>query len=131
MPCNASYARLFLEIFRMYYNLICIFICTPICTKKFILAKSGCYRWLELIKDYDHGINYHPRKANVVADALSRKKYCNATFIKRIRPELHREIRYLNPAIVNDAIVAVEVKPTFEAEIQKWQLEDAKLKEIR
>jgi hypothetical protein len=25
-------------------------------------------RWLELIKDYDLGINYHPGKANVVAD---------------------------------------------------------------
>jgi ribonuclease HI len=41
-------------------------------------------QWLELIKDYDLGINYHPEKANVVADALSRKKYCNATFAKRI-----------------------------------------------
>jgi hypothetical protein len=29
-------------------------------------------RWLELIKDYNHTIQYHPRKANVVADALSR-----------------------------------------------------------
>jgi hypothetical protein len=28
-------------------------------------------RWLELIKDYDLGINYHRGKANVVADALS------------------------------------------------------------
>jgi hypothetical protein len=27
----------------MYYKLICIFICTPIWTKKFILVKSGCY----------------------------------------------------------------------------------------
>jgi hypothetical protein len=30
--------------------------------------------WLELIKDYDLSIHYHPRKANVVADALSRSK---------------------------------------------------------
>ena len=30
-------------------------------------------RWLELFKDYDCIIDYHPRKANVVADALSRK----------------------------------------------------------
>ena len=30
-------------------------------------------RWLELLKDYDCMINYHPGKVNVVADALSRK----------------------------------------------------------
>ena len=30
-------------------------------------------RWLELFKDYDYIIDYHPEKANVVADALSRK----------------------------------------------------------
>jgi hypothetical protein len=34
-------------------------------------------RWLELIKDYDLEVHYHPRKANVVADALSRKSQCN------------------------------------------------------
>ncbi|WVZ89760.1 LOW QUALITY PROTEIN: hypothetical protein U9M48_036125 [Paspalum notatum var. saurae] len=34
-------------------------------------------RWLELIKDYDLEIHYHPGKANVVADALSRKSYVN------------------------------------------------------
>jgi hypothetical protein len=33
----------FWKVFHKYYNLICIFICTPICTKILILAKSGCY----------------------------------------------------------------------------------------
>jgi hypothetical protein len=32
-------------------------------------------RWLELIKDYDLGINYHPEKANVVANALSQRSH--------------------------------------------------------
>jgi hypothetical protein len=34
-------------------------------------------RWLKLIKDYDLEVHYHPGKANVVADALSRKSQCN------------------------------------------------------
>jgi hypothetical protein len=75
--------------------------------------------WLELIKDYDLGINYHPGKANVVADELSRKKYCNATFAKSIQPELNKKIKYLNLAIVNDTIVAMEVEPTLDTEIRK------------
>ena len=34
-------------------------------------------RWLELIKDFNLEVHYHPGKANVVADALSRKVHCN------------------------------------------------------
>jgi hypothetical protein len=70
-----------------------------------------------LIKDYDLEINYHPGKANVVADTLSRKRYCNATFARRIPPELRREIEYLNLGMVNEATVTMEVEPTLEAEI--------------
>nr|GEU52197.1 putative reverse transcriptase domain-containing protein [Tanacetum cinerariifolium] len=32
------------------------------------------HRWLKFLSDYDCDIRYHPRKANVVADALSRKE---------------------------------------------------------
>jgi hypothetical protein len=35
------------------------------------------WRWLELIKDYKLEVHYHPCKANVVADALSRKHWSN------------------------------------------------------
>jgi hypothetical protein len=34
-------------------------------------------RWLELIKDYELEVHYHPRKANIVADTLSHKAHCN------------------------------------------------------
>ena len=50
---------------------------------KYIFTQSelnlGQRRWLELIKDYDLEIHYHPGKANVVADALSRKANYNCT----------------------------------------------------
>ena len=47
-------------------------------------------RWLELVKDYDCEILYHPSKANVVADALSRKVSHSATLITEQVP-LHRD----------------------------------------
>jgi hypothetical protein len=46
---------------------------------KYIFTQSNLNlrqrRWLELIKDYDLGINYHPGKANVVADALRQRSH--------------------------------------------------------
>ncbi|WVZ98519.1 hypothetical protein U9M48_043949, partial [Paspalum notatum var. saurae] len=57
-------------------------------------------RWLELIKDYDLEIHYHPGKANVVADALSRKAHCN--FIEA-RPNVVPKDMELRKKILDEA----------------------------
>jgi hypothetical protein len=48
-----------------------------------------------------------------------------------MRPELCREIRYFNQAMVNEIAMAIEVEPMLESEIRKAQLKDEKLREIR
>ncbi|KAL4023009.1 hypothetical protein IC575_016756 [Cucumis melo] len=50
-------------------------------------------RWLELIKDYNCTIEYHPGKANVVADALSRKSRLPKSALCGIRVALLNELR--------------------------------------
>jgi hypothetical protein len=84
---------------------------------------------LELIKDYDLEIHYHPRKANVVADALSRKSYVNEIQVSSMPSELCAEFEHLNLGIVTNAVELV-IKPTLEQEIRKGQLKDEKLKDI-
>ncbi|KAL4022992.1 hypothetical protein IC575_016739 [Cucumis melo] len=56
-------------------------------------------RWLELVKDYDCEILYHPGKANVVADALSRKVSHSAALITRQAP-LHRDLERAEIAVL-------------------------------
>ena len=57
-------------------------------------------RWMETIKDFDLSISYTPGKANVMADALSRKSYCNNLMIQEIQPALYEEFRKLNLELV-------------------------------
>src|SRR5688572_23431403 len=52
-------------------------------------------RWWELLKDYDMSILYHPRKANVVADALSRLSMNSVSHIEDEKKQLVREVHRL------------------------------------
>jgi hypothetical protein len=56
--------------------------------------------WLELIKDYDLEIHYHLGKANLVADALSRKKHEHAAIVTQLPDELVEDFRRLNLGII-------------------------------
>jgi hypothetical protein len=87
-------------------------------------------RWLELIKDYDLGINYHPGKANVVADALSRRSHANHLVVKSIPPELCDEFAKFK-IVANTEVVEMKVDSSLLQEIQKGQLEDEKIQEIK
>lgn len=89
-------------------------------------------RWLELIKDYDLSIHYHPGKANVVADALSRKSYCNLLLVQEHQPKLCEEMRRLNLELVKHGSVHVlEVEPVVQKRIRGNQFKDKDLLEIR
>jgi hypothetical protein len=52
-------------------------------------------RWLELIKDYDLTINYTPRKANVVANALRRKSTETQQMDRELPEELFKDLERL------------------------------------
>jgi hypothetical protein len=57
-------------------------------------------RWLELIKDYELEIHYHPSKANVVADALSRKAFCHCLTMKTSDITLCQEMEKLKLGMI-------------------------------
>jgi hypothetical protein len=79
----------------------------------------GQRRWLELIKDYDLGINYHPRKANVVADALSRRSDVSQLVVDSMPFELCEVFGKLNLRIVANT------------EAMEWKLDQIYFKRFR
>jgi polyhydroxyalkanoate synthesis regulator phasin len=89
-------------------------------------------RWLELIKDYNLKIQYHPGKANALADALSRKGQVNNITTHLMSQELCLEMEQLNLGMLNKMEATImEVESTLEEEIHKGQETDEKIKEIK
>ncbi|KAL4030361.1 hypothetical protein IC575_008597 [Cucumis melo] len=91
-------------------------------------------RWLELVKDYDCEILYNPGKANVVADALSRKVAHSAALITKQTPLL-RDFERAEIAVsvgeVTAQLAQLSVQPTLRQKIIAAQLNDPYLAEKR
>jgi hypothetical protein len=103
---------------------------------KYIFTQSNLNlwqrRWLELIKDYDLGINYHPGKANVVADALSRRSQVSQLVVDSMPFVLCEEFHKLNlRTVANTEATKMEVGSNRLQEIRKGQVEDEKIQEIK
>ena len=79
-------------------------------------------RWMELIKDYDLGVHYHPGKANVVADALSQKPCTLNSLIQAEQPTLFKEFEDFGLELVSHGFLAnLELKPTLIDQIKDAQ----------
>jgi hypothetical protein len=85
-------------------------------------------RWLELIKDYDHVMNYHLGKANEVVDALSMKSREGAACLKTLPRELQADLQRFDLEIVQGEVLALmaklEIRPTLLERIRITQEQD-------
>ena len=92
-------------------------------------------RWLELVKDYDCVINYHPGKANVVADALSRKSSSSISTMIVIQKPLLFEMQRLELEIVPEGFIeklsVLSLKPTLLEKIKEDQFSDPYLSRVK
>ena len=91
-------------------------------------------RWIELLKDYDCIIQYHPGKANVVADALSRKSVGSLAAIKGCQRQLLGDLRSLQvhmKVLDLGALVAnFRVQPDLVGRIKALQKNDLNLVQL-
>nr|GFC50548.1 putative reverse transcriptase domain-containing protein [Tanacetum cinerariifolium] len=86
-------------------------------------------RWLELLKDYDTNIQYHPGKANVVADTLSRKSGMIAGM--KVEEEIIRNLEHLDIELYvrgqHGYWASLRVEPDLISRIKEAQKEDSEI----
>ncbi|TXG67662.1 hypothetical protein EZV62_008937 [Acer yangbiense] len=91
-------------------------------------------RWLELVKDYDCTINYHPGKANVVADALSRKSSGCLAMLITTQKSILRDIEKYGIRIIThgqrEFLAHLKVQPSLIDRIKEIQKKDHELIKI-
>jgi hypothetical protein len=79
-----------------------------------------------LIKDYELEVHYHPGKANVVADALSRKGHCNYL------PTVHSTGKESSTRVLPDlSLFNISLTPTLKGEIIAAQKNDVGMAHIK
>ncbi|KAL0445949.1 UNVERIFIED_CONTAM: Transposon Ty3-I Gag-Pol polyprotein [Sesamum latifolium] len=91
-------------------------------------------RWIELLKDYDCTIDYHPGKANIIADALSRKTVDQLAGMICYNVEYLTALRAMNVhfSVGGDLLLAtMQVKPSLKDKIKDAQDKDPYLKKIK
>src|SRR3954468_20542858 len=77
-------------------------------------------------------LQYHPGKANVVADALSRKSYVNGLTAGELPEELCEQFKDLRLEIVPKGYLAsLKVQPTLMDKIKEAQKLDKEIEEIK
>ncbi|XP_057548077.1 uncharacterized protein LOC130826512 [Amaranthus tricolor] len=92
-------------------------------------------RWLELMTDYDLEFIYHEGRANLVADALSRKSNHSMSALDEVE-ELHRDFARLNMEVVckgelQGCLNALSIRLSFFEEILNSQDKDPKLLKLK
>ena len=89
-------------------------------------------RWLELIKDYDLEVHYHPGKANVVVDALSRKSHCNCLTVRTMGLTLCQEMEKLSIEVIQQgSLTNIIVEATIQDQVIAAQKENKGIAHIK